>query len=156
MGGLDLIRRDPDPIQGTQHAYLGVPDHIRGSRLCVQGSSASLWRSSPTDCILGYIILYGHVALLEPSTWWGRALCTAWLEIATWAPCLHTVVRGTPDSGYRQWPRARLRGGYKPVGGAKVLLGGWHVALARPLVQLLLVRLWSYRLPRLSPRLTDP
>jgi hypothetical protein len=24
------------------------------------------------------------------------------LEIATQAPCLHIVVRGTPDSGYRQ------------------------------------------------------
>jgi hypothetical protein len=87
MGGLDLIRRDLDPIQGTRHAYLGVPDHIRGSGLCVQGFGASLWRSSPTDCILGYIILSGHVALIEPSTWWGRALFTARLEIATRASC---------------------------------------------------------------------
>jgi hypothetical protein len=102
MGGLDLIRRDPDPIQGTRHAYLEVPDRIRGSGLCVQGSGASLWRSSPTDCVLGYIILSGHVALIEPSTWWGRALFTARLEIATRASCLHIVVRGTPDSGYRQ------------------------------------------------------
>jgi hypothetical protein len=27
---------------------------------------------------------------------------TVWLGNAVWAPCLHTVVRGTPDSGYRQ------------------------------------------------------
>jgi hypothetical protein len=72
MGGPDLTRRDPDPIQGTQHAYLGVPDRIRGSRLCIQGSGASSWRSGPTDCILGYIIFPGHAAPLEPSTWWGQ------------------------------------------------------------------------------------
>jgi hypothetical protein len=46
MGVLDPIRRDPEPIQGTRHAYLGVSDRIRGSGLYVQGSDASLWRSS--------------------------------------------------------------------------------------------------------------
>jgi hypothetical protein len=101
MGGPDLTRRDPDPIQGTRHAYLGVPDRIRGSRLCVQGYGASSWRSGPTDCILGHIIFSGHVATLELATWWGRVLFTARLEIVARAPCLHTVVRGTPDSGYR-------------------------------------------------------
>jgi hypothetical protein len=35
---------------------------------------------------------------------------------------LHTVEEGTPDSGYRQWPWARLMGGCEPVGGAKVWL----------------------------------
>jgi hypothetical protein len=102
MGGPDLTRRDPAPIQGTRHAYLGVLDRIRGFELCVQGSSASSWRSGPIDCILGYIIFSGHAAPLEPSTWWGQVLFTVRLEIAARAPCLHTVVRGTPDSGYRQ------------------------------------------------------
>jgi hypothetical protein len=104
MGGPDLTRRDPDPIQGTRHAYLGFRDRIWGSGLCVQGFGSSSWRSGPTDCILGHTIFSGHVALLEPSMWWGRVLFTAWLEIAARAPCLHTVVRGTPDSGYRQAP----------------------------------------------------
>jgi hypothetical protein len=102
MGGLVLTRRDPNPILGTRHAYLGVSDRIRGSGLCVQESGASSWKYGPTDCILGYIIFFGHVAPLEPSTRWGRVLFTARLEIAARAPCLHTVVRGTPDSGYRQ------------------------------------------------------
>jgi hypothetical protein len=35
--------------------------------------------------------------------WWGRALFTVWLRNSVRAPCLHTVVRGTPDSGYRQY-----------------------------------------------------
>jgi hypothetical protein len=102
MGGPVLTRRDPDPIQGTRHAYLGVPDRIRGSGLCVQGSGASSWRSGPTECILGYVIFYGHVAPLELSTRWGRVLFIARLEIVARAPCLLTVVRDTPDSGYRQ------------------------------------------------------
>jgi hypothetical protein len=33
--------------------------------------------------------------------WWGRVLFTTRLEIVAWAPRLHTVVRGTPVSGYR-------------------------------------------------------
>jgi hypothetical protein len=102
MGGTDLTRRDPDPIQGTRHSYLGVLDRIRGSGLCVQGSDASSWRFGPTDCILGYIIFSSHAAPVEPSTWWGRVLFTVRLEIPARAPCLHTVVRDTPDSGYRQ------------------------------------------------------
>jgi hypothetical protein len=34
------------------------------------------------------------------------------------------------------------------------LVGGWTAASVRPLLQLLSVRLWSYQLSRLSPRLT--
>jgi hypothetical protein len=53
--------------------------------------------------ILGCIIFLRHMVPLERPTWWGRALFTAWLGDA-WAPHLHTIERGTPDSGYRQWP----------------------------------------------------
>jgi hypothetical protein len=51
--------------------------------------------------MLEYIVLSGHVAALDLSTWWGRLLFTMRLEIAARALCLHTVVRGTPDLGYR-------------------------------------------------------
>jgi hypothetical protein len=43
----------------------------------------------------------------------------------------------------------RFRRGCEPV-------GDWTAASARLLLQLLPVRLWSYRLSCLSPRLTDP
>jgi hypothetical protein len=56
--------------------------------------------SGPTIDILEYIIFSGHVAAPKPSTWWGRVLFTTRLEIAVWAPCLLTVVRGTPVLGY--------------------------------------------------------
>jgi hypothetical protein len=92
------------PSKGPWHAYLGVPDRIRGSGLCAQGSGASSRRSGPADCILGYIIYIWLHAPLEVSTWWGRVLFTVRLEIVARAPCLHTVVRGTPVPGYRQWP----------------------------------------------------
>jgi hypothetical protein len=52
--------------------------------------------------ILGYIIFSRHMVPLEPSTRWGRVLFTVRLEIVVRAPCLDTVVMGTPDSGYRQ------------------------------------------------------
>jgi hypothetical protein len=42
MGGPDLTRRDPDPIQGTRHAYLGVPDRIQGVRAMRTGVRCSL------------------------------------------------------------------------------------------------------------------
>jgi hypothetical protein len=58
----------------------------------------------PTVDTLEDIVFSGHVAALEPSTWRGRVLLTTRLEIAVWAPRLNAVVRGTPGSGYRQWP----------------------------------------------------
>jgi hypothetical protein len=105
MGGPDLTRGGGSgPHLRDPTRYLGVPDRIWGSGLCVQGSDISSWRSGPTGCTLGYILFFGHVASLEPSMWWGRVLFTARLEIAARAPCLHTVVRGTPDLRYQQWP----------------------------------------------------
>jgi hypothetical protein len=68
----------------------------------MQGSDTFPWGSGPTVDTLEDIVFPGHVATLEPSTWWGRVLFTARLEIAARAPCLLTVVRGTPVSGYRQ------------------------------------------------------
>jgi hypothetical protein len=52
--------------------------------------------------ILGCIIFSRHVVPLELSTRWGRVLFIVRLEIVVRAPRLHTVVRGTPDSWYRQ------------------------------------------------------
>jgi hypothetical protein len=102
VGGLDLTQRGPDLIRGVQFAHLGVSGRTRRSGLCVQGFGAFLRRSGPTDGILEYITSSVHMASLGLPTCWGWALFTARLEIAARAPCLHTVVRGTPDSGYRQ------------------------------------------------------
>jgi hypothetical protein len=96
-----------------------VLDLTRRSGPYVQGSGTFPWGSGPTVDILEYIVFSGHVATREPSTWWGRVLFTTRLEIAAWAPCLHTVVRVPLFQGTHSGPRAHLRGGYEPAGGAK-------------------------------------
>jgi hypothetical protein len=65
--------------------------------------------------------------------------------------------RGT-DSG----PRAHLRGGCEPAGGAKActlpqhdLIGNWRVVLVRLLTRPLSIHLQSHQLPYLSLLLTD-
>jgi hypothetical protein len=87
--------------------------------------------SGPTIDILEYIVLSGHVAALELSTWWGRVLFTTRLEIATRAPRLHTVVRGTPVSGYRQWPPGPPQGRKRACKWGQSLIGDWHAASMR-------------------------
>jgi hypothetical protein len=119
VGGPDPTQRGPEPILGVWFAPVGVLDFTRRSGLYIQGSDTFPWGSGPTVDTLEYIVFSGHVAAPEPSTWWGQALFTTRLEIVAWITLLHTVVRGTPVSGYRQWPRAHLKGGYEPPSGAK-------------------------------------
>jgi hypothetical protein len=52
--------------------------------------------------IMGCIIFSYHVVPLEPPTWWGVVMFIVRLGDVVRAPRLHTVVGGTPDSGYRQ------------------------------------------------------
>jgi hypothetical protein len=120
VGGLDLTQRGPDLIQGVRLAHLGVPDRTRRSRLCVQGSDAFLRRSGTTDGILECITSSVHMAPLELPMCWGQVLFTVRLEIVVRAQCLHTIVRVPLIQGTDSGPRARLRGGNEPAGGAKV------------------------------------
>jgi hypothetical protein len=119
VSGPDPTQRGSKPILGVRFAPVEVPDLSRRSDLHIQGSGTLPWGSGLTVDTLEYIIFSGHMAAPEPSTWWGRVLFTTRQEIVVRAPRLHTVVRGSPISGYRQWPRAHLRGGYETAGGAK-------------------------------------
>jgi hypothetical protein len=65
------------------------------------GSDTFPWGSGSTVYTLEDFVFSGHVVAPESSTWWGRVLFAKQLEIAARAPRLHTVVRGTPISGYR-------------------------------------------------------
>jgi hypothetical protein len=51
-----------------------VLDLTRRPILYIQGSGTFPWGSGLTVDTLEYIIFSGHVAALESSTWWGRAL----------------------------------------------------------------------------------
>jgi hypothetical protein len=102
VSGPDPTQRGPEPILGVQFAPVEVLDLTRRSGLYIQGFGTFPWGSRPTVDTLEYIVFSSHVAAPEPSTWWGRVLFTTRLEIDVWVPRLHTVVRGTLVSGYRQ------------------------------------------------------
>jgi hypothetical protein len=65
------------------------------------GSGTFSWGSGSTDDIMVYVTFSGHMAAPESSMWWGRAQFITRLD--TLVPRLHTVVRGTPVPGYRQY-----------------------------------------------------
>jgi hypothetical protein len=105
----DPAESDPDPIQRgrgpvprLRSVLAGVLDPAWRSGPYMQGPDTFPWGSRPIVDTLECIIISDHVAATEPSTWWGRVLFTTRLEIVARAPCLHTVVRGTPVLGYRQ------------------------------------------------------
>jgi hypothetical protein len=95
------------------------------------GVQCSLAEVRSNSYILGCIIFSRHVVPLELPTWWGRVMFTVWLEIAIRAPHLHTVVRGTPDSGYRQWPLGLPQGRIRACRWGQSLTD-WLAASARP------------------------
>jgi hypothetical protein len=117
MGGPDPLRGGPDPILGVRSVHVGVLDRLGGPDCISRGPT--LFHRGPDS------LFSGHVAAQEPRTWWSQALLlaqssrprlgramsgptqssfTTRLKIAAWVLRLHTVVRGTLVSGYRQWP----------------------------------------------------
>jgi hypothetical protein len=102
VSGPEPTHRGLEPVLGVRFLARGGPGPYPKVRSVYQGSDTFPWGSGPTVDTLEYIVFSGHVAAPEPSTWWGRVLFTTRLEIAARVPRLHTVVRGTPVSGYRQ------------------------------------------------------
>jgi hypothetical protein len=101
VSGLNPTQRGPGPVPGVRFTPVGVLDLTRRSGPHIQGSGTFPWGSGPTVDALEHIVFSGHVAASEPSTRWGRVLFATRLELAAWAPRLHTIERGTPVSGYR-------------------------------------------------------
>jgi hypothetical protein len=129
--GSDPTHRGPDPILGIWLAPAGVPDLSWRFGLYIQRSGTLPWGSGLTVDTLEHIVFSGHVAVPELSTWWDWVLFTMRLEIAMRAPCLHTVVRGTPVSGYRQWPPGPPLGRIRACRWGQSLVGDWHAAFMR-------------------------
>jgi hypothetical protein len=100
VNGPDPTQRGLGPIPGARFAPVEVLDLTWGSGPYIQGSGPFPWGSGPIAEALDHILFSGHVAALESSTWWGRALFSTRLELVARAPCLHTIVRGTPVPGY--------------------------------------------------------
>jgi hypothetical protein len=77
VSGSDPTQRGPKPILGVWFAPVEVPDLTRRFGLYIQGSDTFPWGSRLTVGTLEYIIFSGHVAVPEPSTWWGQVLLLA-------------------------------------------------------------------------------
>jgi hypothetical protein len=131
VSGLDPIPRGPGSIPGVRFVPVGVLGLARRSGPYMQGSDTFPWGSGPTVDTLEDIVFFGHVAAPESSTWQGRVLFTTRLEIATRAPRLYTIVRGTPVSGYRQWPSGPPQGRIRACRWGQSLTGDWRAASMR-------------------------
>jgi hypothetical protein len=116
----------PGPVPGVWFVPVEVLNLARRFELCIQGSGTFLWGPGPTVVTLEYIVSSGHAVAPELPMWRGRVLFTARLEIATRAPCLHTVVRGTLDLGYRQWPPGPPQGRIRACRWGQSLTGDWR------------------------------
>jgi hypothetical protein len=127
----DPTQRGLGPIPGVRFGPVEVLDLARRSGPYMQGSATFSWGSGSTIYTLEDFVFSGHVVTREPSTWWGRVLFTTRLEIATWAPCLHIVVRGTPVSGYRQWPPGPPQGRIQACRWGQSLVGDLRAASVR-------------------------
>jgi hypothetical protein len=77
VSGSDPTQRGPEPILGVRFAPVEVLDLTRRPRLYIQGSDTFPWGFRLTVDTLEYIIFSSHVAVPEPSTWWGRVLLLA-------------------------------------------------------------------------------
>jgi hypothetical protein len=99
-GGPDPIQRGPGPVLRVRSVPAEVLDPARRSGPDMQGSGTFPWGSGPTVDTLEDIVFPGHVAPLEPSTWWGHVLFATRLKIAAWTQHLHTIVTGTPFQGF--------------------------------------------------------
>jgi hypothetical protein len=144
-----------DPSRGSS-LYSRRSWTLPGGSGCVSRGPALSRGGRPTIDTMEYIVSSGHVAAPMLPTWRGQALFATWLEAAAWTLRLHTVVRGTSNSGYRQWPSGPPQGRKRACRWGQSLIGDWHAASVRLLTQLLPVRLWSRQLSCLSPRLADP
>jgi hypothetical protein len=131
VSGSDPTQRSPEPVPGVRFVPAEVLDPARRSGPYMQGSGTFPWGSGPIVDTLEDIVFSGHVAALEPSTWWGWVLFTMRLEIAARASRLHTVVRVTPISGYRQWPPGPPQGKIRACRWGQSLIGYWRAASVR-------------------------
>jgi hypothetical protein len=99
-GGPDPTQRGLGPVPGVRFVPAEVLDPAQRSGPDMQGSGTFPWGSGPTVDTLEDIVFPGHVAPLEPSTWWGHVLFATRLKIAAWTQHLHTIVTGTPFQGF--------------------------------------------------------
>jgi hypothetical protein len=95
LGGIWTPSKGPDMLTWESQAVIGGPGCAYRGLVLPRGGPVQLIH-------LGMYHLFSPHGALELPTWWGRVLFTVRLGNTVRAPCLHTVVGGTPYSGYRQ------------------------------------------------------
>jgi hypothetical protein len=103
LGGIWTPSKGPGMLTRESWAIIGGPGCVYRGPVLPRGGPAQLIHP-------GCIIFPCHMVPLELPMWWGRALFIVRLGNVVRAPRLHTVVRGTHDSEYRQFPS----NSYKP------------------------------------------
>jgi hypothetical protein len=95
LEGIWTPSKGPGMLTRESRAIIGGPGCAYRGPVLPRGGPARLIHP-------GRIIFPCRMVPLELPMWWGRALFTVWLGNDVRASRLHSVVRGTPDSGYRQ------------------------------------------------------
>jgi hypothetical protein len=131
VSGPGTTQRGPGPIPGVRFAPTEVLDLARRSGSYTQGSGTFPW--GPDPVLTPWRILSSLATWRPRSRPRGGVGCcfTTRLEIAVRAPHLHTVVRGTPVLGYRQWPPGPPQGRIRACRWGQSLIGDWHATSAR-------------------------
>jgi hypothetical protein len=133
VSGPDPTQRGPGPVPGVWLTPVEVLDLTRRSGPYIQGSGTFPWGPDPLLIPWSISASLSTWRPQSPSTWWGRVLFATRLEIVAWAPRLHMVVRGTPISGYRQWPPGPPQGRIRACRLGQSLIGDWRAASVRSL-----------------------
>jgi hypothetical protein len=141
----DLVMGGPEPLDGVRTLSNGSELLYFGGPGCAHRGPAP---SGPDGIISENATLTAHEIPL--------GLFSTRLRVAAQTSCLYTVVRGTPNPGYRQWPPGPSQGRMRACRWGQSLTSDRLASPTHPLMQLLPARLWSHRLPRLPPRLTSP
>jgi hypothetical protein len=107
----------------------GVRTLSNGSGLLYFGGPGCAYRgpvpSGPDGVVSENATLTAHEILL--------VLFSARLRVATEASCLHTVARGTPNPGYRQWPPGPPQGRMRAYRWGQSLTGDRLAAPCAPI-----------------------
>jgi hypothetical protein len=96
---------------------------IVGLGCAYRGSGIHPWRSGPNDASWECIIFSCRVVPLDLPMRWGQVPFFMRPGDVVRVQRLYTVVEGTPDSGYRQWPPGPPQGRVRACRWGQSLIG---------------------------------
>jgi hypothetical protein len=128
LGGIRTPSKGPSMLTWESRTVFGGPGCAYRGLVLPRGGPVQLIASWDISSFLATRRPWSHPRGVV------RCLFATRLKIATWTSHLHTIVRGTPDSGYRQWPPGLPQGRIRACRWGQSSAGDWFAAFARPLV----------------------